>query len=311
MKKVAILGTVPASRMLAPFTDDEWEIWVCSPGNRGGAIPRVTRWYEIHGIVDLKGVENATWNTHYFEWLRSQPFPVYMQEPNDLVPEAKIFPHRRLLDEFGRLGRLAFTSSISWMIAHAIVEGATEIGVFGVDMAADQEAYTLQKSGCLIMFHIAAERGVKITVPLESCLDTMPPLYGYAEASRFGRRMAVKELEIQENIAAIDQTLERLHRDRNQLAGSLDMARYVRRTFVDGENDAELDLPEIGAEAVQSNPQVVSTATTVYKSPPVVIPNFAEARPETVETDTSQGGVLIPRKRGANNGNLGLSLAEG
>src|SRR3954468_23311721 len=43
-KKVAILGTAPSSRMLAPFNDPEWQIWSCSPGNMG-CIPRFDRWF--------------------------------------------------------------------------------------------------------------------------------------------------------------------------------------------------------------------------------------------------------------------------
>src|SRR5258708_6099966 len=158
--------------MLAPFEDKEWEIWVCSPGNRGGSIPRVTKWFELHGIVDLKGTENAAWNNDYFTWLKSQTFPVYMQEPNDLVPQATVFPHRALLAEFGKKGRLAFTSSIAWMIAYAIYVGATDIHVFGVDMAATEEAYSLQKAGCALMMVLAEERGINVAVPLESCLAT-------------------------------------------------------------------------------------------------------------------------------------------
>src|SRR5690349_614027 len=118
--KVAILGTVGLHRQLAPFDDPEWEIWVCSPGNAYGAVPRATKWFELHGIEDLKGRENAEWNGRYFQWLREQTFPIYMQEPNNEVPSANVFPLKKLLEEFQDLGRIAFTSSISMMAAFAI-----------------------------------------------------------------------------------------------------------------------------------------------------------------------------------------------
>src|SRR5215467_9147402 len=35
-EKVAIIGMAPSSRMLAPFNDPTWDIWVCSPGNMPG-----------------------------------------------------------------------------------------------------------------------------------------------------------------------------------------------------------------------------------------------------------------------------------
>lgn len=262
--RVAILGTVPASRGLAPFADQEWEIWCCSPGNRGGVIPRVTRWFEIHGLEDLKGEENRTWAGDYFAWLASQPFPVYMQERNELVPQAKIFPHRRVLREFGHLGRIAFTSSISWMIGFAIIEGAKEIGVFGVDMAANEEAYSSQKAGCQIMMAIAHDRGIEVKIPLESCLSTPPPLYGYAEATRAGRRLLVRENECKTNIANLDATIDRLKQERAMFAGALDQIQYMRRTFVDGE-DAEIDLP-----AENSNVETIP----VREQRGVLVPRF-------------------------------------
>src|SRR5215468_2054647 len=97
--KVAILGTVPDTKMLAPYDDESWEIWACSPGNRGNVLKRITRWFELHGIVDMCGVENNDWRDDYFAWLKTKTFPVYMQEPNTLLPQAKVFPRDELLKE--------------------------------------------------------------------------------------------------------------------------------------------------------------------------------------------------------------------
>lgn len=238
--KVAIIGTALLSRLLAPFNEPEWEIWGCSPGNRG-ALPRVTKWFELHGVADIKGQENTPWRDEYFTWLRAQTFPVYMQEPNDLLPQAMVFPRKALLDKFGRLGRIAFTSSISWMIAFAVHSGATEIAIFGVDMSSQEEAYSAQKTGCLIMMFLANQAGITVSVPQESCLATMPPLYGYAEASRMGRRLYVLKLHLQQQIAQTEAEIGQRSAALNHYRGGLDSIEYVRRTFVDGENDAEID----------------------------------------------------------------------
>src|SRR5512143_2413950 len=45
--KVALIGTAPSSRMLAPYNDPSWKIWACSPGNMN-AIPKADVWFEIH-----------------------------------------------------------------------------------------------------------------------------------------------------------------------------------------------------------------------------------------------------------------------
>ncbi len=273
--KVAILGTVPESRQLAPFTDSEWSIWCCSPGNAHGVVPKVDVWFELHSVVDCKGQENKAWAPQYFEWLKRQAFPVYMQEPNDLVPQATVFPVKMLLKEFFPFSRIAFTSSISMMMAYALHLGAEEIGIYGVDMAADTEAYTNQKAGCQVMMALAHQRGVKIQVPLESCLATPPPLYGYAEASRMGRRLVLRENSCITAVRDLDATIARLSGERSYYQGALEDVRYMRRTFVDGEDDAELDEP--------------AKADEVKKPHTMVTPSFG---PFVMD---KASGVLVPK----------------
>lgn len=273
--KVAILGTVALHRQLAPFDDPEWEIWVCSPGNAHGTVPRVTKWFELHGIEDLKGAENAAWNARYFDWLKQQTFPIIMQEPNDLVPGASVFPLKKLLAEFGDLGRIAFTSSISLMTAYAITQmtAGDEIRIYGVDMAATEEQYGGQKAGCQIMMAIAKARGIRVSLPLESTLGCPPPIYGYAEATRMGRALYARKLLAEQNIANLTNQANQIQYEIAFQRGQLEQVNFALRTYVDGA-DAELDLPE---------PKV-----------PEVI------RPEFGTYDMGPGGVLMPRREGMN-----------
>ena len=300
--KVAILGTIPYHKMLAPFDEPEWDIWVCSPGNSGGVIPRVTRWYELHGVVDLKGTENREWCPGYFNWLKSQAFPVYMQEPNDLLPQAKVFPIKDWLTRFEMLGRIAATSSISLMIGHAIMEGATEIGVFGVNMEADEEQYGNQKSGCLIMLAIARGLGIATNVPLESCLGQMPPVYGYAEATRMGRKLLLREMELTAQVNHAQSEMNRWERELYTLKGALTTTRYMRRTFVDGAGDAILDSPEEVVIERKDHELIAASANgtaaaTVFPSfsQPVIVPDFTQISPEKIEVETLNSGVVVPK----------------
>src|SRR5262245_29911805 len=75
--KIAIVGTAPSSRGLAPFNDPSWQIWVCSPGNMN-AVPRVDAWFEIHS--NLLWPECRSYGEPYVNWLRQQTFPIYMQD---------------------------------------------------------------------------------------------------------------------------------------------------------------------------------------------------------------------------------------
>ena len=136
--KIAIMGTAPSSKMLAPFNDPTWQIWSCSPGNQD--IPRWDAWFEIHS--NLLWPECIAYGAPYVEWLKKQTKPVYMQDSN-LVPNATRLPIEDLIKEFGRY---FFTSSFTYMIAMAIRAGATDISLFGIDMASRNE-YILQRPG--------------------------------------------------------------------------------------------------------------------------------------------------------------------
>lgn len=234
--KIAILGTAPLSIQRAPYDDKEWKVWVCSAGNMG-KIPRVDAWFELHAIVDLLGKENQAWVPQYFGWLKTQSFPVYMQEPNDLLPQSVVFPWKVLVEKFGRNW---FTSSVAWMFAYALHLGATDIGLFGVDMAADYEHYTHQRAALQRFFEIAQERGVRVHVPFESCLGAPPALYGYAEATNMGRRLVVMEQGLQEQITNLQQQIRGAELQLATMQGSIENVKYMRRTFVDG-TDAVLD----------------------------------------------------------------------
>lgn len=171
-KKIALLGSAPSSLHLAPFSDPSWEIWGCSGGGAQGA-KRVNRWFEGHHFDTTKPLFSA----EYLAFLRSATFPVYMDEPHPEVPTFLKFPRDDLLAAFGPF---FMTSTIAWMLAFAIhFEGPEEIGLWGIDLAADTE-YAYQRPGAHHFISVALHRGIKITVPPESDLMKPPPMYGFA-----------------------------------------------------------------------------------------------------------------------------------
>ncbi len=248
MRKVALIGTAPLSRSLAPYNDETWEIWVCSAGNIGApGLNRVSRWFELHANVELDAQENKQWADNYIEWLRRQTFPVWTLEKNDRLPQAQIFPCKELLKEFGREW---FTSSIAWMQALAIYEKVDEMGIFGVDMAADQEHYTGQRMGCRRFIEIAKERGIPVSIPWESCLGNPPPIYGLWEATPMGRRINVTEQMLTSKRAEIDTGVKRAEIERAFFDGAIEQLRYFKRTFVDGADAFQhMDLGDLDAAA--------------------------------------------------------------
>lgn len=273
MTKIAILGTAPGSRAVAPFSDPEWKIWACSQGNQGH-LPRVDAWFELHQPTWFGSAEAAPWGLPYLGWLRSQTFPIYMQEKNDLVPQAIVFPYRRMIEMFGRMW---FTSTVAWMLAYAIQqmrEGDT-IGLFGVDMAAGEEHYTAQRAGCVRMIEHAQAKGINVTIPHESCLGQPTPLYGYGEATLMGRKLYA-------DLATMLAGRQNLVNQRDRLTieiafadGAIDRQRYMVRTFIDGE-DAPLDAPaELPGQTLaprQTAPEPTTTGDFVPRRSGVFVP---------------------------------------
>jgi len=222
--KVALVGTAPTSRLLAPFSDPSWEIWVCSPGNMVG-IPRITRWFEIHD--NYLWPEHVAYGPNYINWLRQQSFPIYMQN-NKLVPNAITFPKDKAVEEFGPD---FFTSSFAWMMAMAIMEGATEIALFGIDMASRDE-YILQRPGFYYFKYRAEQKGIKVWAPNESDIMQSAPLYGYSEVTPMGRKIMARERELKERVAGMVAQRDQLNGQITYLQGAIEDIDYFKNIWM-------------------------------------------------------------------------------
>jgi hypothetical protein len=222
--KIALVGTAPSSRDLAPYKDESWQIWCCSPGNAHGTVPRADVWFEIHS--NLLWPEAAEYGPKYVEWLKQQTFPIYMQN-NQLVPNATPLPIQELVAEFGRY---FFTSSFAYMLAMAIRAGAAEIALFGIDMASQNE-YILQRPGGHYFMQKAAERGIIVSVPYESDLAQPPPLYGYDDSTPFCRKLHMRRGELTSRIAQMETELAKLQQAIPFLKGALEDLEYTKQIW--------------------------------------------------------------------------------
>lgn len=300
--KVCIVGTAPGSRLIAPYKDESFEIWGCSAGNsQSSALPRITKWFELHAVYDMMAAENVAWCAPYFGWLRAQSFPVYMQEQNEFIPNAIVFPYKALTEEFGPNPKKGlsnwFTSSVAWMMAFAITQmkEGDELAIFGVDMAATEEHYSSQKAGCLRFVEIARSRGIKVTIPYESCLGKTFPLYGYAEATPMGRKLAVRQLEIRSHKANLDGQIRSLELQRAFFEGALEAVQYDQRTWVDG-MDAEIDDGDVEKGKAVAMLEALKATSGYVEHQHVLTSAFSE----------NGQGVFVPASMAAN----GPSLPE-
>jgi hypothetical protein len=172
-KKVAIVGFAESSRHLAPFDNDEWEIWAMNQLYRH--IPRATRWWEMHKYPDYLTIDQVP-GTDYAKWLAECPIPVYMTEQRADVPNSVRFPIEHMVQKYGDY----YYSSISYMLAQAIEEGLEEIGLWGIDLAHDSE-YEYQKPSAEYFLGVAIGQGITVRIPEQSALLKGMYRYGYQE----------------------------------------------------------------------------------------------------------------------------------
>lgn len=227
-KKIAIVGTAPSSRGLAPYGDLSWKIWACSPGNMN-IVPRVDAWFEIHN--SLLWPENKSYGPAYIEWLKQQKFPIYMQNQS-MVPNALTYPKDEMVEKFGKF---FFTSSFAWMMALAIsqmrpdgkrIDGdGAELALFGVDMASKDE-YILQRPGGHYFMQVATSLGIKVSLPMESDLAQPPALYGYVDSTPLGRKMVARKLELTQRVAELTQLRDQHAQNIIFLNGALEDLNY-------------------------------------------------------------------------------------
>lgn len=212
-KKIAILGTTP-TRMDAPIDDKSWEIWTIGPG--GMNAHRWDRLFEIHSTWPANFGERPdpdNGGTSYLNDLSlvKRPQVVYSVLPMPVAMEVWAARHGKdkdwlkthitgdwdantVIDRaslFEIHGTSFFTSSISFAMALAIGERASDIGVFGIDLESGEE-YIAQKPGCLHFIRVARLLGINIHLPKGSGLLVEPSPYPDKNESYLGNLLERK-----------------------------------------------------------------------------------------------------------------------
>lgn len=216
IRKIAVCGSAASSVGFAPYQDPEWEIWSCSPANKGQ--PRVDVWFELHN-PDVKIREGLT---EWLDWLKQQPI-VYMQKPYPGYRGARIYPLKDIVEKYGPYW---WTSQLAFMLALAIEQKPDTIGIFGVDMAATSE-YNQQRVACQhLVYHLLKDTNIKLVVPPESDILEHAPFYGYCESSRMWRKQHARELELQARIVNLETTGNKALSEAAHLRGAMDDMQY-------------------------------------------------------------------------------------
>lgn len=158
--KVAIVCGSPSSEFMAPYEDKDVEIWVLGNRLERHIDKRVTRVFEIH--------DNLTEHNDplkYAQWLTSFNLPLVVGDkfPIDKLPDGSVTFSYKASEEL--YGSLYLTSSPAYMISHALLLGATEIQLYGVDLSIGDHEYFWQRPCVEAWIGFAKGRGVKFFIP--------------------------------------------------------------------------------------------------------------------------------------------------
>jgi hypothetical protein len=182
---VALVGLASSSCGLAPFGDNDVQIWGANEAHAFKFFTEADAWFQVHNSYRQKIAKRGI-HGHY-DWLRENPWEIPIYSPHVLkgVPHSTAYPLDDVCYEF--LGNIRkgdreikyFNSSFDYMVALALLQRYERIEVYGFDMAGDNE-YSLQKPSAEFWLGVAAGRGVEIYLPEQSKLLS-GNLYGGAE----------------------------------------------------------------------------------------------------------------------------------
>jgi hypothetical protein len=180
-KGIAICGSHPQTVMTAPFADEGWLIYACSPHNvEMRTLPRWDQWFEVHkpaahptrGYRYLRGLEDQARQKQ----ARGEEPVVWMRDTEALphFPGGQLYPEKEMKAAFCPF---AFTSSIAFMLAKAIIDCERDeipaIGLWGILQRGPSE-YEKQRPGTQYFLWEAARRGIKVLAAQESGLFEPP-----------------------------------------------------------------------------------------------------------------------------------------
>ena len=181
-RKIAFLGGAPTLRW-APWHDSTWELWA-HHSCRNQCLREPDAFFDLHPPVLWRDPKKKFWDPRYLTWLGLNRTPIYMQEAYKDAPAAIRYPFESVITEFPRG---YFTNTVSWMMALALTEGMTHVGLFGCNYDASSE-YGPQRGCCEYWLGLAEGRGVHIHLPPGCDLLNRPSLlYGY-ESHKTGWR---------------------------------------------------------------------------------------------------------------------------
>lgn len=279
--KIAIVGSAISSTLLARFDDPTWAIWCCSPAVFAQvAARRSDAWFELHRWMPYAPGQSGAPGTRpwfspeYALFLKSHKGPVFMTDPRNMkdpgaweellardgrpqegIPSSVPFPYEFLLRKHGPYH---FTSTISWMLALAIEQQPKAIGLFGVDMAADEE-WAYQRPGCQHFVGTARALGIQVVLPPESDLMRHSTLYGIGEHNHRHVKLRERLIELEERQTALNNANAQNMANLQLVTGQIAMLRHILNVWSDDLTPDEITAMSYAGQHVRKLAEIIGS----------------------------------------------------
>ena len=160
--KLAIVGTHPDTRSLAPWDDSEYTIWVFNEAPQARWCKRWDACFQLHRPEVYTSPKNFV-NAEHWDWLQQpRSETIYMQAVDERVPGCVRYPIEDVINAVAF--RRYLTSSAAYALALALtIGGWDEIGVWGIQLSSNTE-YSYQLNGWMYWTGVADGRGVKLVL---------------------------------------------------------------------------------------------------------------------------------------------------
>lgn len=174
-RKVGLIGGAPNSLACAPWQDPSWEFWAHASVVLATPKGRCDRLFDLHPKRCFMEEQKHGF-ANYYQFLKRCRTPIYMQEQYEAIPAAVKYPLTLVMQQWPGT---PFGSITAYMIALALLEGVTHLGLFGIEYAHASE-YEEQRANAEHWVGIAKGSGVAVVIPAVSPFCHEPTLrYGY------------------------------------------------------------------------------------------------------------------------------------
>jgi len=177
LRSLAIVGSHPATRELAPYDDAEYDIWLF---NEAPQKPTVYRRWDASFQLHLPEVyaSNENWvNKDHWSWLQEDHGErvIWMQEVDPRVPNSRRYP----LEEILKMVPYRYLRSTpAEALALAIHLGYRKISLYGSELTSNTE-YTYQAINYAFWIGFAIGQGVELDLQCWKNEFYEQPIYGY------------------------------------------------------------------------------------------------------------------------------------